>query len=69
MNGWYKKGLLESLLSPNSTHNEELKRVDIFAEGKKIGAAKAVNLTDNAHVKRQKAPLSFSKLYTKEDNY
>lgn len=48
-------------------HDEELKQVDIFAEGKKIAAAKAVNLADNAHIKRQKAPLSFSKLYTKED--
>jgi hypothetical protein len=48
-------------------HDEELKQVDIFAEGKKIAEAKAVNLADNAHVKRQKAPLSFSKLYGKED--
>jgi putative transposase len=48
-------------------HDEELKQVDIFAEGKKIAAAKAVNLADNAHIKRQKAPLSFSELYGKED--
>ena len=48
-------------------HDEELKQVDIFAEGKKIAEAKAVNLADNAHVKRQKAPLSFSELYGKGD--
>ena len=49
-------------------HDEELKQVDIFAEGKKIAAAKAVNLADNAHVKRQKAPLSFSELLREEND-
>lgn len=48
-------------------HDEALEQVDIYAEGKKIAAAKAVNLADNAHVKRQKPPLSFSELYGKED--
>ena len=48
-------------------HDEELKQVDIFAEGKKIAGAKAVNLADNAHTKRQKAPLSFSELYGEDE--
>lgn len=48
-------------------HDEALEQVDIYAGGKKIAAARAVNLADNAHVKRQKPPLSFSELYGKED--
>jgi len=48
-------------------HDEALKQVDIFAEGKKIAEAKSVNLADNAHAKRQKAPLSFSELFGKEN--
>ena len=48
-------------------HDEALEQVDIYAEGKKIAAAKAVNLADNAHVKRQKPPLSFSELYGEDE--
>lgn len=49
-------------------HDEALKQVDIFCEGKKIAAAKAVNLADNAHVKRQKPALSFAEMFGKEDD-
>ncbi len=48
-------------------HDESLQQVDIYAHGKMVATAKAVNFSDNAHVKRQKPPLSFSELYGKED--
>lgn len=43
-------------------YDEELKKVYVFAEGKKIAEARPVNLADNARVKREKPVLSFAQL-------
>lgn len=40
--------------------DEALKQVSIFTEGKPVAEAKAVNLADNARVKREKPALSFA---------
>ena len=43
-------------------HDEELNKVYVFAEGKKIAQARPVNLADNARVRREKPVLSFAQL-------
>lgn len=43
-------------------HDGELKKVYVFAEGKKIAQARPVNLADNARVRREKPVLSFAQL-------
>jgi putative transposase len=48
-------------------HDEELKQVDIFEQGRKVAEAKAVNFADNALVKREKPVLSFAELLQEGD--
>lgn len=43
-------------------HDEKLSQVLIFSENKPVGEAKAVNLAENARVKREKPALSFTEL-------
>ena len=49
--------------------DEELKTVMVFEEGRPVADVKAVNLADNARVKREKRKLSFTKLNREEDSY
>lgn len=43
-------------------YDEALKQVFVFTDGKPVAEAKAVNLADNARVKRERPALSFAEL-------
>lgn len=49
-------------------YDEGLKQVYVFEAGKKVAEAKAVNLADNARVKREKPALSFARLQKEGDS-
>jgi hypothetical protein len=49
-------------------HDEELQKVYVFSDGKQVAEAKAVNMADNARVKREKPPLCFAELFKGGDD-
>jgi putative transposase len=49
-------------------YDEKLKEVYVFSDGKQVAEARAVNMADNARVKREKPPLSFADLFKGGDD-